>query len=236
MAVIKHAERDRLARHAVVLDLGDLRRAAEALEAEAKAKARSIVEEAEAERRRLIDGAAEEGRRAGHAEGLAAGLAEGRAQGREEALARHAEEFRRLAESWSLALAEFERRREDLLLDARGQVIALAVAIAERITRRVIRLDATVVQDQLRAALGLAVNPSRLVVRSHPDDAALLREVMSGLADRLGGGEHASFETDESLSRGSVVLAMDHGEVDASIETQLNRIVEALLPGEGKAA
>lgn len=231
MAVIKHAERDRLSKQAMVLDLGDLRRVAEAMEAKAQAEAKRIAEEARAERERILAGAFEEGFEKGRAEGLEAGLAEGRDRGRQEALVSTTEECRRLLDGWKAALDEFEQRRDDMLLDARERVLALAVAIGERIVKRVIEINPTVAADQLSAAISLMMQPSRLAVRINPEDEAVVRAVLPALMNRLGESANATIEPDAALSRGSVVVRSEGGEVDATIGTQMDRIVRAILPG-----
>lgn len=231
MAVIKHSERDRLARNAVVLDLGDLRRAADALEARSVAHAKKIVEDANTERARLITGAAEKGFAAGKADGLAKGQTEGREQGRVEALERHAPEIKALIDAWSAALVQVNTGRDDLLLEASTQVLALAVSIAERITKRAIALDPAIVGEQLAAAIALVVAPSRLVVYTHPDDLDAAKAILPSLVERLLGAAHATIEPDPRLSRGSVVIRTPEGAVDASIETQIDRIARAVLPG-----
>jgi flagellar biosynthesis/type III secretory pathway protein FliH len=231
MAVIKHAERERLARQAVVLDLGDLRRAAEALESRAAARAKQIVDDARAERERLIDGAFEKGFEAGCAEGLAKGDLEGREKGRTEALQRHGAEIASLIEAWRGALERFEAAREDLVLDASAQAPALALSIAERVIKRAVQADPAVIGEQLSAALALLVAPSRLAVFTHPEDLEAAKMVLPSLVERLLGGAHSTLEADPRLSRGSVVIRTPEGAVDASIETQLDRIARAILTG-----
>lgn len=232
MPVIKHAERDRLTRDAIVLDLGDLRRAAEAMESQARSRAEAIVADARAERARLIDGATEKGHAEGRAEGFEKGRAEGCAQGREEALRAATEQASESLAGWTRALDAFEKKREDLLLEARGQVLALAISIAERVIKRKIVVDPTIVADQLASALSMVVAPSRLAVRAHESDLETARLIMPTLVRRFAESPSVVIEADAAVSRGSVVIRSEDGEVDATVETQLNRIVEALLPAK----
>lgn len=228
--IIKHAERDRLTRDAVVLDLGDLRRTAEAMEAAARARAAEIVRDAHAERERILAGAFEQGHTEGRTSGLEKGIEEGRTRGREEAIAAVRSEAAAAVKSWEEALGTFESRREEMILDARSEVLALAVTIAERITKRRVQVDPTIAADQLAAAIALTVAPSRLQVRTHPEDLEVARTVMPGLISRLTSSPNTTLDPDESISRGSIVLVTEAGEIDATIETQLDRIVQAILP------
>lgn len=230
MALVKRADSDRMARPALVLDLGDLRKQAEEIERRMRDRAAEIVEQGRAERARLLAGAEDEGRATGYAKGLAQGLEEGRAKGREEAIAALSREGEGLRNGWEASLADFLTRRDEMLAEARADVLLLALMIARRVVKRVIDVDPRVVEDQLCAALSMTVRPTSLVVEVHPADAALAAQVMPDIVKRLCGSAHASLAESETLSRGSVVIRMAGGEVDASITTQVERIVEAIVP------
>ncbi len=238
MALIKNANAELIAREAVVLDLGDLSRQGRAIVDAAKARAEQVLAEARAERDRLVAGAAEKGR----AEGLAKGLEEGRAKGREEgraaAQAEHRAELDRLAASWQGALEEFAAQRQTLLNHAHTDILRLAALIAERVVKRTITLDPSVVTDQVRAVLAAVTRPTELLLRVHPDDLEIARAAMPDLLRAFEMVKGAEIVGDASLPRGSCVAAarsgaggIGGGEIDASIHTQLDRIVEALIPG-----
>lgn len=240
MALIKHANAAQIAREAIVLDLGDLTRQGQALIDSARARADQILADARAERDRLIAGAAEKGR----AEGLARGLEEGRAKGSEEgraaALSEHRERLARLASSWQVALDEFAAQRQMLLNHAHADILKLAAMIAERVVKRAIELDAGVVTDQVRAVLASVTRPTELLLRVHPEDLETARAAMPELLSAFELVRGAEVVGDPSLSRGSCVASaragpggIGGGEIDASIGTQLDRIVEALLPSGG---
>lgn len=231
MALIKRADAETRAYSRVTLDLGDLDRRGQMLREAAVAEAERIVREAHADREGLVSGAAAEGRAAGHAEGLAAGRAEGFERGRAEALAEFREKLAEQDSAWSALMGAFLEQRESLLIESRRGVVELAVAIAGRVVHRTIELDATVVEDQLREVLALVAAPATLVVRIHPEDDALAQEVLPRLRERLLGGVHVRLEADPSVSRGSCVArALGGSSIDATVETQLDRVVRDLLP------
>jgi flagellar assembly protein FliH len=235
MAVIRSSMSDRLVRDAVVLDLGDLRRQGDEIVAQARAKGEQIVREAQAERARLIAHASEEGRAKGHAEGLEKGLAEGREKGRRESLEAGKPTIEALVKAWSGALAEFERVRDELQQRGRRGVVELAVAIGEKVVRRAIEHDPGGVEEQIAGAIGMVLKSSKLVIRVHPEDLEVGEVCVPVLMARLGASTAVELAADPSLSRGSCVVRTDRGEIDATIETQVARIAEALLP-EGRSA
>lgn len=231
MAVIKRADAEKHLHRRVTLDLGDLERRGQVLREAAIAEAERIVREAHEERQRLVSTASEEGRRQGHAEGYEAGLAEGREAGKAESEAECRERLAEFEKSWIDALASFGREREHLLLGARRAVVELAVALAERVVHRRIETEPTLVEDQLRELLHFTAAPTTLVVRVHPEDEPLAAAVLPELCASLAQGTHATLERDGSLSRGSCVArALGGASIDATVETQLARLVQDLLP------
>jgi flagellar biosynthesis/type III secretory pathway protein FliH len=234
--VIRQAEAERIARDAVVLDLGDLARQAEGVRARARAEAESLLAKAAAERQRLIGNAREEGLARGLEEGRVRGEAEGKKAGHDAALAERREALQKLEAAWATALEEFVSQRESMLLSARQDVLALAVMMGERITKRVVQVDPAVVQGQLESVLAILAKPTRLTIAISPADEALTREAVPSLMARFPGAQHIDLIVDETLGTGSCVARTGGGgTIDATIPTQLDRMVEALLPGVGKS-
>jgi len=224
-----------VARDAIVLDLGDLARQGNNVRAAAASEANSILAAARAERARLIDGAYEEGfakgREAGHREGLASGSREGAAA----ALAERKAGLLGVEQAWGAALDSFATQRDQMLLEARHDVLRLAVMLGERVTKRQVSIDpGSTAVAQLEAMLALLTRPTRLVVSVCPEDEDLVRAALPAVVSRFP-AQHLELRADPSLGRGSCVARMAGGaSIDASIETQLDRIVAALLP-EGRA-
>lgn len=238
MALIKHANLSEMAREAVVLDLGDLARQGEAILLRAKARAAQIESEAQAERERIIAGAFEEGRVAGTAQGLEEGRAAGVQQGQAAGLAERREALAALEAGWSAALEALSADRDKLISDARRDVLVLAARIARMVTHRQVRADPNVVADQVAAVLELVMRPSRLVIALHPEDRAVAAAALPEVSKRFSNATHVEFIDDAGLARGSCVARLADagpngtpgGEIDASLDTQLARIVAALLP------
>lgn len=233
MALIKRADQDATTRAAVALDLGDLARQGEMIRAKAREEAARIIEEAKRERERLIATAAQEGRAAGYSQGLEAGRTQGAAEGAERALAERREALAALERMWGEALEAFSQRREQMVASARQDIVRVAAILASKVCRRAIELDPEIVKDQMEAVLRTISHPTRLVLWVHPDDLALARESAPGMLERFDMVRHAELIADASIERGSCVARLeDGGEIDASVGTQIERLVAAMLPGE----
>jgi flagellar assembly protein FliH len=233
MALIRQSNAATMARDAVVLDLGDLRRQGEIIKLRAREEAERIVADARAERERLLKTAAEEGRAAGVARGIEEGRKKGEDSGKSAAMAEFKLRLEALEKGWSGALAGFEAMREQLMVDARHEVVRLAVRIGELVTKRAVAANPDAAADQVAALLTTLMRPTRAVVSVHPDDRAAVEQALPALAARIAAAQHVELIADDSLSRGSCLLrAAGGGEIDGTIGTQLERIAAALLPGE----
>ena len=104
MAVIKSQNAQTLLKDAVVLDLGDLRRQAAALQQASQAQARRIITQAQEEAARLTSNAHakgfEQGLREGLDKGTQQGLAEGRKQGHAQALEQTSAQLQQIQQAW----------------------------------------------------------------------------------------------------------------------------------------
>ena len=231
MPMIPRADAQAMARDAYVLDLGDLARQGQTMVERAHQEADRIVAEARAERQRLIADAEERGYEQGLARGHAEGLERGSREGFEKALLAEQATIQALTAAWDDALQRLEAMRRDLDAIAQRGVLELAVRLGERVAKRAVELDADAVAGQLAEAIELAMRPSRLRVRVCPEDVERAREAMPRFMDRLGESASVSVEADATLSHGSVVVETETTRIDATIETQISRLVEVLLPG-----
>lgn len=243
MALIRHAEAEKMARDAIVLDLGDVQRQAVQLIDQARKRADEIVASARAEREKLIAGAAEQGRADGLAKGTEEGKRTGTEQGKAAAINEWKPKLEQVEKKWGESLKAFEADRDRMLTEARTDVLRLAVLIAEKIVKRVVEIDPGVVVDQLQAVLSLVARPTELLVCIHPADRAVVQDALPGLIAKFQSVRHVELVDDASVSRGSCLArtrasvgaesaSAGGGEIDASIEQQLASLAALLLPAK----
>lgn len=231
MAIIRRAQVEGRETAGVRLDLGDLQRHADQIRQIAADQSERILADARAERERLIASAAEIGFGKGLAEGRQQGYEEGVARGVAEASAAWKERLAKIEQSFAAALAHFEHDRDRMLFEARQDILTLALLIAQKVTHRVVATDPGVVADQLAAALAALSKPTSVVIAIHPDDEKVAAEALPSLMKQIAAVQHAEMVVDPALGPGScVVRTAGGGVIDASIRTQLERIVAALAP------
>jgi len=230
MSVIKANNTVGFAKDAIVLDLGDLGRQAARLRMVAEDKAASIVTEAELKAKDLIAGAEQIGLEQGKAAGIEQGLAEGREQGREEALAEFREQFAQLHAAWSDVAEQWDAQTKGMAIEARQIVTEFALKMGERLVHRVIEVDPSVVIDQVAGALALVLRPLDVSVRVNPSDLTVISQALPQLLEEFDHLEHIHLAEDADVSAGGCLVSYGQGQIDATIETQIRRVVDLILP------
>lgn len=231
MGLIKRADIEGYTRESYVMDLEDLEVRGRTMVDAANAEAHSILSMANAKRRQLLATAEKDGYAKGQRDGYEQGYIDGVVNGVEDAKKDRIEVLDQLMEIWVAQLDAFELQRDTMLEQARTQIVELGAMIAQRVTRRVVELDPTIVLNQMEAALSSVTESTRLVVAVHPDDIEIARESLPKLVEKFSTCEHAQIVTDASIGQGSCVArTASGGVVDASISTQLDRVIDALLP------
>lgn len=208
--------------------LADLAAQGRALVAQAEARAADILHRAEDDAQRLAEERRREGFERGLAEGRAAGLQQLRTEARDTVLREQREHFAQLSSALATALADFDRARRRLLALAEQGLVDLAVAVAARACKLAAGATPRAALENARQAVALVAPRDDLELRFHPADLELLRAAAPGLVTGAAELAHARLVADERVTRGGCLLTSAAGEVDATLETQLERIAEAL--------
>lgn len=204
--------------------------AEERLRAEGYARGRADAEQAAAARIAEAEARiAEAERRAAEAEARAA-AAEARA-GEAEARAEAAlhERFGRVVEALQRASERLEALEAQIVAAAEGEILRLALAVAQRILDHEVANDPAWMRDVLPAALATVADRRRIVIRCHPQDAAEIRARLPQLAQAAAGIEQLAIEDDPALARGSLVLAAGGTRLDASVHGCWERVAAQLI-------
>ncbi|MEM6313306.1 MAG: FliH/SctL family protein [Planctomycetota bacterium] len=208
----------------------DVHQQASAIVDEAKQQAATILARADAEAQRMRDDAREAGFATGMERGTEDGHAEGLAAGKAEALAHHNQQLTGLITALTTALGEIETHRQALADEAAADVARLAVAVAEKITRRQGVVDPAVLENNIAAAARVATDAHDVRLTLHPDQAATLTDTTDALQQKFPTLQHAKVITDESIAPGGCRLTAVGCEVDTTLDTQLERLAAELLP------
>lgn len=232
MALIKSNTAGTLVKGAIVLDLGDVAQQAKRLRESAEQQAAQTIAAGRREAQAQAAAIREEARQQGHKAGYEQGLQEGRDAGRKEAHQEMLQALAALEARWSQAAAQFDAQQAQLDREARMAVLELAVKLAHKIVHRVVEVDPAVVQDQVAEALSHVLRPHDVTIRVHPLDHALAAEALPKLTAQFRELRHVQVVEDQAVDRGGCIVSAGQGEIDARVETQLQRISELLLPAK----
>ena len=230
MPVLKRTHNTPAMREAIVLDLGDIGAQAARIRAAAEAQESKILYDAQRRSEAVADELNEEAQKQGYADGLEKGLAEGREQGRAQALAEASEQLQQLTAAWSQVASDWDQQRTDMEREARQAVLEFALSAAEKIVHRVIEVDETVIVDQVAQALSLVLSAHDASVSIHPVDRPLLEDALPELLSELSQLEHIELIDDEAITPGGCIVSFGKGRIDATIERQLQRLINLILP------
>lgn len=146
-------------------------------------------------------------------------------EGRRQAGAQLEAEFARVAR----AIEEAAGLKPRLRASAERELVGLALAIARRILRRELQVDAEAVLGLAKAALEKASLREVTEVRLHPALAAPVRAHL----EQIGAPQSIEVREDPSLEPGAVLVETVRGTIDASLETQLDEIGRGLADSLG---
>ncbi len=163
---------------------------------------------------------AEQIRAAAHAEGFEAGRAEALAA------------LSPALEALQTAVAAAHEERLAAADQLEVQSVELSMYLTEKILAASLKAQPEHVVEAVRGALRGIVERERVTVLVHPDDLELVRDAMDELRATLGGIEHCEVQAERRVSRGGAIVRTQDGDVDARVETKLERareVVEAAL-------
>jgi flagellar assembly protein FliH len=219
------------------------------IEEEASRILASAREQAEADRARILSEAKAhaakmeaEARSRGFREGREKGLAEGTQAGHEQAFAQASEQFASqqagLTEACRNIVYAFDEHKNRLLLAARTDMVRLALAVVRRVVKRV-EADPAMAESACIAhaaeMLDLVGPKTDPVLHVNPQVLEAMATFAAQLAESTQSSRHVRVVADETVPPGGCVLKTAEGSVDATLETQVDRIAELLL-GETKPA
>jgi flagellar assembly protein FliH len=108
------------------------------------------------------------------------------------------------------------------------RAVELGLALAEKILAGVVAVEPERVVESVRGALRGIVERERVTVLVNPADLELVVGAMEDLRASLGGIEHMVVEAERRVAPGGCVVRTADGDVDAGIDTKLQRAREVI--------
>jgi flagellar biosynthesis/type III secretory pathway protein FliH len=150
--------------------------------------------------------------------------AEGFAAGQAEAMAALEPALAALAQ----AAAGVEAQRAEIAEALERRAVELGLALAGKVLAGALEVEPERVVESVRGALRGIVERERIIVLVNPEDMDIVRGAMDEVRASLGGIEHCEVQAERRVARGGCVVRTPVGDVDARVETKLERAREVV--------
>jgi flagellar assembly protein FliH len=123
---------------------------------------------------------------------------------------------------------EMSSLKQEILKQHEKEILDLTFAIAEKIVHRLTIFDEEGVKEAVFNALSLAIEKSKIVLNVNPEDYDYIEELRPDLFKKYKELKSIIVSSDPSITRGGCFLETPYGDIDAGIETQLEKIYQCL--------
>jgi len=188
----------------------------ENLKEEAEKQARQIIAAARAEKDKVF----REAEKAGFEQGFQKGLAAGKDEAQK--LRRQAEELLNRARNW----------HSELVRESEKNIIDLAVAIAAKLVRKELGIFPEHIVAVAQEALQKVKESETYIIYAHPEDAEILKSKRDLLLQDLPVNISLRILADAAIDRGGCLVDTNTGQVEVTIEGQLERLKRVLTGRE----
>lgn len=150
-------------------------------------------------------------------------------KGRIEGLQEAEQQFGSATEAMARALEELSRLREAILRNSSTDMLRLVLSISRQVIHREASIDPELIMKTIDKALQAAIDADRYTITINPDDLAIVEERKPLFMASVQNIDSIQFKTDPAVSRGGCLVESQLGQVDATIDGQLEEIENTLL-------
>jgi len=192
--------------------LAGARKEAERLIRHAEEEAKRIIGKAKEQEEKILKEAEKRGYKKGYEEGIKAAGAE-------------ADRIRQKAFE---ALAEAEKKREEIIRSSEEEVVELCMAIAAKVVHAHVDVHRETVIKLAREALERLAAAKYYTILVNPDDVELVEQYVDELRRSVSSNSHIHILGDAGISYGGCKVETENGIINATLESQLDEIRKVL--------
>jgi flagellar assembly protein FliH len=152
----------------------------------------------------------------------------GFAQGEKDGLELGGKKAIKLIKNIESILIELKQLKEEIPRQYEKEILDLIFIITKKITYREIASDENALKDTILNALHFAAEKSKVVLRVNPEDFNYVEKLRTQFFAEVKGLKSISISSDLSITRGGCFLETPHGDIDSTVETQLNEIYRSV--------
>ena len=133
------------------------------------------------------------------------------------------------------AIADVQAGQAEMALELERRAVELGLRLASKVVGGALAVQPELVVESVTGVLRGIVERDRVTVLVNPDDLDIVREAMEGLKASLGGMDHCVVEAERRVGRGGCLVRTPVGDIDASVETKLERAGEVVAAALGRS-
>jgi flagellar assembly protein FliH len=227
MPIIKAAQSPSSLR---AFSMADIEAHARKILLKAQQQAEAFLVEAQAAAEVLKAEAYAQGLAEGKKQGIVQGKIEGEKTGEQKAFDAEKARLSEVIATLISATEVLNQKRAELVDRADAEVLPLALCIARKVTRRLGALDPRVVEANMKEAVRLVVNKHTIHIAVHPSQLQHIDSVSAVLKMQWPQLQHIAMIEDTTIAPGGCRVRTAGGDIDADLESQLDRIARELVP------
>jgi flagellar assembly protein FliH len=133
------------------------------------------------------------------------------------------------AEALGAACMDISRLRENILRNSTKDMLRLVMVISKQIIQHEVASREELIVSIITEALHAAIKADECHIKINPDDLNVVNDKKPLFLTSISGLKNITFEADPSLARGGCLVESELGEVDATLETKLEKIFQELV-------
>ncbi len=127
------------------------------------------------------------------------------------------------------AITAFLSAKQEVFEYIAPDIMEISVEIAQKIIKKELQQDPSIILDNITEILkGLSKEETKITLRVNPVQVSLLKAEIPDVMNNVGLEAKVLIVPDETIMEGGCMVTTTNGVIDATIETQLSVISEAL--------
>ncbi len=127
------------------------------------------------------------------------------------------------------AITSFAGAKQEVFEYIAPDILEISVEIAQKIIKKELQQDPTIILDNIMEILkGLSKEETKITLRVNPSQVSLLKSEIPNAMSNIGLDAKVLIVPDDTVMEGGCMVTTNNGVIDATIETQLAIISEAL--------
>lgn len=156
------------------------------------------------------------------------GYEKGFSQGEKDGFEFGEKQSKKIVENLEKFFDEIGNLKHEILKQYEKEILSLIFAVAEKIVHHEVRSEVSTVKDVIFHALETAMEKNKVIFNVNPEDYDYVEKIKPELFNKYKEIKSIIVTPDPSVSKGGCFLETPYGDIDATLESQMEKICESL--------